>query len=58
MVNWTPTTEMISGLSPVADALVNLIIAFVPLMLVGAIIGMIMGLFDGLVASFGRGFRF
>ena len=58
MVNWTTTTDMLSGIGGVADALVALVIAFFPLMLVGAILGMIMGIFDGFVASFGRGFRF
>jgi hypothetical protein len=55
---WNSTTEMLSGLTPVAAALVTLIISFFPLIVVGAVLGMIMGIFDGIVASFGRGFRF
>jgi hypothetical protein len=57
-VNWSSTTEMLTGLEPVASALVGLVIAFVPLILIGGILSMITGLFEGVVNSVGRGFRF
>ena len=58
MVNWTPTTDMITGLTPVAGALVDLIIAFFPVLVVGALLGMILDIFQGVSSSFSRGFRF
>jgi hypothetical protein len=58
MVNWDTTTGMITGLSPVAEALVSLIIAFFPVLVVGALLGMILDIFQGVSSSFGRGFRF
>ena len=58
MVNWSTTTDMLTGLSPVADGLVSLIIAFFPVLVVGALLGLILDIFQGVAGSFGKGFRF
>lgn len=49
VINWTPIVDMLNGVVAIFSPLLSIMVAVVPIILVGSVVGLVTGIFDDII---------